>query len=648
MREKGGVAVQADVPCHRFPILIHPRNVGEILDDAWRLYLSHLPLFLALSSLFTVPAAVALLLLLTQPQPENWLLRPVLPALTAVLFCLTGLGSGACQHALRLVAEGKALRLGACLWGAARRGPDHVAARGVLLAAASLGVWLLVLPAVAFWIGATVIHPMLASGEVRLFAAMAMAAREAPRHAGKALVVTLCRLPLFGFALLNLSMLLQGGLWIAGNFAGLDTALAQVLLSLSNPACLLALVLLTWILLAPFAEASNFLLHADARARFEGLDLWYRVQHLFPLAEKSRAGAVLLALGAALLLAVPVRAAAKGEAERLENVRSVRRQVEVIRGEIERVSPYPGGNRWLSRLHGLAHVLDPASSESGGPYRWFHQALEGFGARSQEGAMQVLTSLGRRLEIVEQSLDQPAEEGEAATPGRSLSRDEIRGLVPKRSEAPTDSQGEPHTRQGDTRREVRRQEVRRDEDQPGQGGRAPREGPGIVPAQPGFALGQFAWMTLAGLLLAILVVTGVLLWQHRDGRPKTSDAPQAGKTPSSLESLLSQPQPQTSAALWRQAEQLAAKGEHLQAVRLLYASVLAHLHRANLIGYEVMRTNGEYVSQLLASAQAPEEAQEPFERLTELFEVRWYGERGCRAEDYDECRGLTERIRGLV
>jgi hypothetical protein len=77
---------------------LRPRSAGEVLDDAWRLALAEAPLLLALSGLFAVPAAVALLLLLTRPAPESPLDRAILPALVALLIPLTGVGSAACQR----------------------------------------------------------------------------------------------------------------------------------------------------------------------------------------------------------------------------------------------------------------------------------------------------------------------------------------------------------------------------------------------------------------------------------------------------------------------------------------------------------------------------------------------------------------------
>ncbi len=66
------------------------------------------------------------------------------------------------------------------------------------------------------------------------------------------------------------------------NLGGFDTALLGVELTfLANPVYTTALFLLSWLLLTPFFEAGNFLLHTDIRTRQEGLDLQYRVQRVF-------------------------------------------------------------------------------------------------------------------------------------------------------------------------------------------------------------------------------------------------------------------------------------------------------------------------------------------------------------------------------
>jgi Domain of unknown function (DUF4129) len=65
------------------------------------------------------------------------------------------------------------------------------------------------------------------------------------------------------------------------------------------------------------------------------------------------------------------------------------------------------------------------------------------------------------------------------------------------------------------------------------------------------------------------------------------------------------------------------------------------LHQARLIRYERTRTNGEYADQLRRRLAL----HRPFLGLTGVFEVKWYGERTCQAQDYQVCRELAEELR---
>src|SRR5262249_30228920 len=152
--------------------------------------------------------------------------------------------------------------------------------------------------------------------------------------------------------------------------------------------------LFAWLLLAPFAEACNYLLHIDARARFEGLDLWYRVQRFFPGAAPGRQGdraredergsgrgvwatVLPLLLSPALLVSLsPCLVPAAAGATRLETVRQVRQGVADIRREVQEADPYHGSDALERRLVTLARQLDPRGSPGQGADRWFYQAIE--------------------------------------------------------------------------------------------------------------------------------------------------------------------------------------------------------------------------------------------------------------------------------
>jgi hypothetical protein len=263
---------------------LRPRSTGEILDDAWRLALADAPLLVLFSALFLVPAFCVVLLLLARPAPAG-ASGLLLPALAAVLLPLTGIGSGACQELFRRRLEGQEAGAMDCLRAALRHGLEHASARAVVLVAVVLGLVLLVMPGLTIWAAATPVHALVAAGRGRAGRLWREVTGEAAFKPARAAAVTLTRIPLLILAALSLHLLLQILLWVADNLAGFDVVfLAVELEPLANPVYGLALLLLSWLLLAPFFEASNFLLHLDTRTRQEGLDLFYRVQRVFPVA----------------------------------------------------------------------------------------------------------------------------------------------------------------------------------------------------------------------------------------------------------------------------------------------------------------------------------------------------------------------------
>ncbi len=290
---------------------LRPRSTGEILDDAWRLVLADVTPLALFSALFLVPAFCAVLLLLARPELAGPG-RLLLPALAAVLLPLTGVGSGACQELFRRRVEGSPAGALPCLAAALRHGLEHAAARAAVLVTVAVGLVLLVLPGLTAWAAATPVHALIAAGRSRSGGLWRELTREAAFNPGKAAAVTFSRFPLLLFAAVNLHLLGVAGLWIADNLAGFDTALLAVEMApLANPVYTSALLMLSWLLLAPYFEAANFLLHLDTRTRQEGLDLFYRVQRVFPAGAAAPAGraiALLLALAAFLPAAGPARA----------------------------------------------------------------------------------------------------------------------------------------------------------------------------------------------------------------------------------------------------------------------------------------------------------------------------------------------------
>jgi len=142
---------------------------------------------------------------------------------------------------------------------------------------------------------------------------------------------------------------------------------------------------------------------------------------------------------------------------------------------------------------------------------------------------------------------------------------------------------------------------------------------------------------VAAVLIAALGYGLYQWWQHRSKAAPRKE----GTLRERPEAYLEEPDQQNVSELWQQADARARTGDFLGAVRTIYLAVLALLHQARLIRYERTRTNGEYADQL-----RPRRAlHRPFLGLTGVFEVKWYGERACAAEDYRACRELAEEIR---
>jgi hypothetical protein len=625
---------------------VRPRTLGEILDDAWRLYLHQPLLLLVLSGLFTVPLAIVLLLLLTEPPAETAAGHLLLPALASLLLITTGLGSGACQAAFHRLAEGKAMTLGSGLRGAFGRGLDHLGARALVLLGLAFGCVFLVIPAVMVWVAGACLHPVLAAEKVPLLGAMQSAAREVQRSPARAFGAVSVRLVLLVFVVLNLYLIVEAVLWVADDLAGLSVPLLPVLCSWRNPTFVTALVLVAWVLLAPYAEAVNYLLHVDARARYEGLDLWYRTQRHFPTqavpaagvrrrAPTTRAlGLVLLALGTGLCGARPARAA-----DERQLVHEARQQVAAIKQEVVSAEPYPGSARWAPRLGRLADRLDPPARAGRRRFRWFREGIAGFGHCQRDDAVRILNNLEKQLDLAEDSLAAPPAAGREAAPP-ALSKQAIKQLVPS---GPDDDQGQDAgARERARRREERKAEKPVTQDDPDAS--THRRGRRTASGAFGGGLGGLAtvgWFLVAGLVAAILVMGCVLFVQQRRRTPRRTKPAQVTPAEVPDESALCQLTPQTAAGLWKQADDLARQGNFLGAVRALYLAVLAQLHSVRLIRYERTRTNGEYVAQL-----RPQPAvQQPFRDLTAVFDLKWYGERACRPDDYTACRDFADHIR---
>jgi hypothetical protein len=605
-------------------IVVRPRSTGEVLDDAWRIVLSRPVFLLALTLPFTVPWAAALIILLTHSASAGLGGKMLLPAIVALLLPLTGVGAGACQEAFRRLVEGKSPSLGECICSACRRGFQHATARAAAWGGALIATVCVVMPGLIVWVGTSSVHAVLAEGTDNWLGALTRAGRESQRYPAKALVVTFARPVVLLFAAMNVHLLGQGLLWAAGTLVGLDLPRVAVLATLGNPLYDTVLLLFCWLLLVPYGEAVSYLLHQDARARFEGLDLQYRVQQVFPIRPAAKAGAALVAL------TIVLTCAGTAAADQRTTIGHARQEVTAIADEMDTAQPFPGAKHWVGRLEVVAKELDQAAGPHG--CRWFREGIAGFAGRNQADAIRVVHDLKSRLDVWDADLAREA--AEAGGPP-ALSKNRIKSLLPRAKQEETEPEPEAQPKPKPRRK-------------PHHG----EDGDGVVPetqSSGGSGLvvhthggfGKAGWFILVGLVGALLIygiANAILNWKKA---AQTKPAVQVKPVEPSLESLLTEPDPKMIQGLWRQADELAGRGQFLEATRALYLAVLALLHGAGLIRYERVRTNHEYVAQL----RPRETVQRPFVRLTGLFEVKWYGERACRPDDFAACRELAEQIR---
>jgi len=82
-------------------------------------------------------------------------------------------------------------------------------------------------------------------------------------------------------------------------------------------------------------------------------------------------------------------------------------------------------------------------------------------------------------------------------------------------------------------------------------------------------------------------------------------------------------------------------GDHRQAIRHLYLSILLYLDGAGLLTYEQGKTDGEYIAE--AQSNMSDKAGS-FASLTLLFEREWYGMEESGERDFKQCEDIFVRL----
>lgn len=137
------------------------------------------------------------------------------------------------------------------------------------------------------------------------------------------------------------------------------------------------------------------------------------------------------------------------------------------------------------------------------------------------------------------------------------------------------------------------------------------------------------WLMVAGLALWLgwLAYQGLLAYRDRPRRAQVRFV----KSPSAA--ALKQ-----AAHWWKEAQRFAQQGDYAAACQALYMAGLARLNDTETVPYRPSRTDGEYLAQLVDSANRP------YELLIRTHERLTFGNAAATEETYQRCRLAYQEI----
>src|SRR5262249_47935623 len=142
--------------------------------------------------------------------------------------------------------------------------------------------------------------------------------------------------------------------------------------------------------------------------------------------------------------------------------------------EVKAADPFPRDGRYEKKLRGLRDQLAGGEPQR---VRWLDKAIEGFGRRDRDGALEGLTDLDQKLAALEESLE-PAEGGEGVL---RRSRQQIKELLPGAEDGKDATKAKPPRDKEREKEKVRRDDPDDDGPRRGAGG----GGGGAVAPQAG-------------------------------------------------------------------------------------------------------------------------------------------------------------------
>ncbi len=101
--------------------------------------------------------------------------------------------------------------------------------------------------------------------------------------------------------------------------------------------------------------------------------------------------------------------------------------------------------------------------------------------------------------------------------------------------------------------------------------------------------------------------------------------------------------PRDPSSIERGASEAASRGDHLTAIRLLFAACLLRLEAAEKRIFRPGTTNREHLKRHRKSPVF-----EPLKVFVDTIETRWYGQGECGPDDFEVCRAAHARIRDLA
>ena len=618
--------------------MLRPLTTIEVLDAAWQLLRRNWQAWYAISSVGTLPLALASMIyflwlgtLVEGTERQDYYLGTAVWAVVmAAAWSLNSVARAVVTLGALADVRGEPDPLSGAWRRAWKASPGSVFVGLVGFGAAWVASGCVVFPGLMLAAGWWVARPALLEEGRPFSAALRRSWRLTAGHRAKSFGLWALLTVMWAAGSLNLHLLVQFLVGSASGILGVETSALQSRLQPGNQAYVVFLAAVMFVLLDPLKTAVDAVLYLDLRTRREGADLQERLRGV---KEAWMPAPALLAL---LLLVPALPAAAVPVDEYVSRLRTLRREVESSRAPAD-----------VDELK-LRQVRDQLIETPGGgklsvKNDWLRSSLGSWKKPQDREAIL------RRLDALERSVGGVAARPRAGAQGSGdrgeAAEADPRAAVKKLLQQP---EFQPLAERPELQELVKGLNL----------GRTRTWWTSLVqwirntlfkPADPKVNAPDVKWGNLGFLEPVFYVLLGIavlyilaLLVRWFIERPVTGearaatmvmDAPplEASATENALDHTVDE---------WeRFAQQWLVKGDSRQAIRALYLAALVHLHRERRIDYNRAFTNWAYVRHYRGEL----EQKGILKSLTQVFDEVWYGERACGEERYrDFERGVRE------